>query len=244
MPAKIDITGHKYGRLTVLESAGHLEGRVKLTRAWRCQCECGNIVIAGTNELRNGNTNSCGCGRIIDETGKRYGRLTVIRRATKPNGQGACWLCVCDCGKEIITRGSNLRDGVTQSCGCLQIDNSRLAVMLPEGIAAMNNIIRRTRSNATERGYEYHLTREQLIELMQRNCYYCGASPSNCSRHPELNGEFIYNGVDRVDNTRGYTIDNVVPCCKYCNLAKRERTVEEFLEWIKRLHKNFAEPRS
>ena len=58
--------------------------------------------------------------RRIDETGNRYGRLTVLQPIEKlgPNNR-LVWLCKCDCGtqKEII--GKNLRSGNTKSCGCL-----------------------------------------------------------------------------------------------------------------------------
>lgn len=58
-----------------------------------------------------------------DETGKRYGRLRVIRRhIAKSDRREALWLCVCDCGKEKIAIGSNLRRGQCKSCGCLQVD--------------------------------------------------------------------------------------------------------------------------
>lgn len=50
--------------------------------------------------------------------GERYGRLTVIERAGRDAQRNALWLCKCDCGNEIITRGSSLRAGVTKSCGC------------------------------------------------------------------------------------------------------------------------------
>ena len=54
---------------------------------------------------------------------------------------------------------------------------------------------------------------------------------SNCG-----SGDFVYNGLDRVDNEKGYTIDNVVPCCKHCNYAKRNRSVEEFIDWIAQVY--------
>ena len=63
-----------------------------------------------------------------DLTGQRFGKLTVIERASKPEGvKGTAiyWLCKCDCGNEKIIRGSNLRNGMTQSCGCLIIKNGR-----------------------------------------------------------------------------------------------------------------------
>lgn len=58
-------------------------------------------------------------GKLIDETGNRYGKLTVIKRA--PNkGTAACWVCQCDCGNIVIIRGRDLRNQHTQSCGCLK----------------------------------------------------------------------------------------------------------------------------
>lgn len=92
--------------------------------AWVCQCECGNICIVGTKELRNGDTQSCGCLRdellTIDLTGQTFGKLTVIERApNKVKYDGAFWKCICSCGNTTITSGKRLRSGHTQSCGCL-----------------------------------------------------------------------------------------------------------------------------
>lgn len=58
---------------------------------------------------------------LKDETGNRYGRLTVLRRydTSKPSGVGAYWLCRCDCGREVAVLGAKLRNGNTRSCGCL-----------------------------------------------------------------------------------------------------------------------------
>lgn len=58
--------------------------------------------------------------RAIDETGNTYSRLTVIGRAGDSAGQKASWVCQCECGSVHITRGENLRNGRTKSCGCLQ----------------------------------------------------------------------------------------------------------------------------
>lgn len=67
--------------------------------------------------------------RLIDLTGRRFGRLTVLERAEDrftPKGlRQACWLCVCDCGTEKIVYGERLRKGWTTSCGCYQIDSTR-----------------------------------------------------------------------------------------------------------------------
>ena len=57
---------------------------------------------------------------LIDMTGQKYGRLTVIRYAGKAKDRHAKWLCLCECGKEVVVLGRSLRRGSTQSCGCLQ----------------------------------------------------------------------------------------------------------------------------
>ena len=58
--------------------------------------------------------------RLIDLTGQRFGRLSVLKRARDLRKGVPSWLCECDCGKETVVTGSNLRGGVTKSCGCLQ----------------------------------------------------------------------------------------------------------------------------
>lgn len=62
MPRFIDLTGHKYGRVTVLEKARGCTPDDPFI-LWRCRCECGTEFIARGSSLRNGNTKSCGCLR-------------------------------------------------------------------------------------------------------------------------------------------------------------------------------------
>ena len=120
----IDLTGEKYGKLTVLGIQKREKGKI----FWNCQCDCGNkISVVGTN-LKNGHTKSCGCSihqtpkNIQDLTGKRFGRLLVIEKGQtrKTNGgqSKATWKCQCDCGNFIEVDGEKLRKGHTTSCGC------------------------------------------------------------------------------------------------------------------------------
>jgi len=119
---RIEEAGNRYGKLLVIKAAkfrqsGHI--------FWHCHCDCGkNTVVSGCS-LRSGKSRSCGCARIppiqaIDETGNRYGRLLVIKKAQKRKRSHACWHCRCDCGKNIIVDGCQLRRGDTASCGCYQ----------------------------------------------------------------------------------------------------------------------------
>jgi hypothetical protein len=61
--------------------------------------------------------------KFIDLTGQRFGRLTVISRAYRNRQREWCWNCICSCGNHCVIKGSNLKAGHTQSCGCIRIEN-------------------------------------------------------------------------------------------------------------------------
>lgn len=174
-------------------------------------------------------------GKFINLMGQKFGRLTIVKRAGSDKWKNATWLCKCNCGREKIISGNDLREGNTKSCGCLKIEIHKIEF----GLANMRYAIRNYQNGAKERSIEWDLTEEQFEEITQKDCYYCGAKPNNKSYHFQagaINGSYIYNGLDRVDNTKGYTINNVVPCCKICNMAKNNLTLQEFKDWIKRTY--------
>jgi len=236
-----DLTGNRYGRLIVLK---RVENDKHGSTRWSCRCDCGNEKVISGSNLRSGKTISCGCfnsERIHkksanDLTGHRFGRLTVIERAGSQNKQPT-WLCKCDCGNEVVVLSGNLRRGNTKSCGCLH----REIIRLPKGMAAFHKVIYSMKANAKKRGYEWHLTNEQIAQLTKQPCHYCGAEPSQVCGDEKMYGNYIYNGIDRVDNTKGYTIDNVVPCCGACNRAKDVMTIDEFRLWNIRVYRRFAD---
>jgi hypothetical protein len=59
---------------------------------------------------------------MIDLVGQKIGKLIVIKQTGKNKGGNYKWLCLCDCGKETVIRGGDLRNGHTKSCGCLKIE--------------------------------------------------------------------------------------------------------------------------
>lgn len=101
--------------------------------------------------------------------------------------------------------------------------------------------------SAKKRGYDFELSKEEFSELVLGNCAYCGTPPINArqinaaKRSVWHEGETVMlNGVDRVDNSRGYTLDNVVTACTDCNYAKRDKTTEEFMAWLERIALKYA----
>ena len=64
--------------------------------------------------------------RIIDLTGQRFGRWKVLKKDTSPRkSTNAFWLCRCECGKEKVILSTALRNGESQSCGCLRSELNR-----------------------------------------------------------------------------------------------------------------------
>lgn len=131
----MDLTGQRFGRLTVLREGE----RRKKQRYWVCECECGNIKEVQQAHLRNGSIVSCGCKRkeYEDLTGQRFGRLTVIEEGKYDRMTGQItnkkwdlniryWVCQCDCGNVVEVAYTNLKNGNTQSCGCLLADTNKL----------------------------------------------------------------------------------------------------------------------
>lgn len=175
-------------------------------------------------------------GKLIDLTGKKFGRLTVIKRTGSNEGKRIIYLCKCECGKEKIIRGDNLRNGKTKSCGCLHNELAGGQNRLNPGVARMRALISIYKKRAKRQGLEWELTEKQFARTTKKDCFYCGAKPNNTSKHPECNGNYIYNGIDRVDNKKGYTLKNIVPCCKECNSAKKNFTLQEFKDWIKKIY--------
>lgn len=89
---------------------------------------------------------------------------------------------------------------------------------------------------------EWNLTLSEFSELIHQPCHYCGAEPStnnmwnNGAARVTANEVVKINGIDRIDSSKGYSMNNCVPCCHICNRMKSDLTTEEFLEHIKLLY--------
>lgn len=166
----------------------------------------------------------------LELVGKRFGRLLVLREMEERyNGRHCGYWVRCDCGREIKIRSFALVTRNTRSCGCLR----REMWQLPEGEAAKNDMYRNYLTSAKKTGRTWEIPLDKFKELIGKNCHYCGIAPANIWRAKRSN--FRYNGLDRVDNSKGYVLDNVVTCCGECNMAKKQRSVDEFISHCKRV---------
>jgi hypothetical protein len=150
------------------------------------------------------------------------------------------WLCKCACGTIRNVPQSRLLTNRTISCGCYRKELQFGRDNIPENGAAKNIIYRVYKnSSAKKRGIEFSLSYDELCQLISNNCHYCGSEPSNLLKFEKYTTpDFAYNGIDRVDNNKGYTIDNCVTCCHLCNWMKKDLSQEEFLSHINKICNN------
>lgn len=241
-----DLTTQRFGRFTVTRLTDKRTSR--RNAIWECICDCGNIRLIPTNLLTS--KSHCGCNKRarsqIDMRGQRIGRLLVGACYTGGIPKGSLWECLCDCGNIIYVSGSHLRAGQTKSCGCLI--REIMAVNIRKAIAArtksdeeadMRYLLTSYKQAAKVRGLCWELPIERFRWLIKQDCSYCGIPPYQ-ARNAERYRNTPYNGIDRVINSLGYTLENSVPCCGVCNKAKHTRNADEFREWILRaaLHLN------
>ena len=163
--------------------------------------------------------------RLIDLTGMKFGRLTVLYRVGE-TGE-AKWHCICDCGKEIDVCGHFLRSGEQKSCGCYSRDMAR----------------ERLTTHGQSKTKLYH-----VWHGMKQRCYYqkhisyqfygalgigvCDEWRNDYMKFYEWAMESGYEAglsIDRIDDTKGYSPENcrwVTPTDQACN--RRTNLVFEY----------------
>lgn len=200
MPQKlIDIKGCRFEKLTVIEYVGN--------EKWRCKCDCGNETFATGTSLRDGKRKSCGCDRktnLIDLSGKRFGRLTVIERDYSKKTR-VYWFCKCDCGNVVSVSGANLGRNVN-SCGCLRrettIKREKKHGKRHEKIYGVWCTMKSRCYNKNVKSYKnYGLRGIQMCEYWKNDfeTFYNWSMESGYAEGLE---------IDRIDNNKGYSPDN------------------------------------
>jgi len=186
-----------------------------------------------------------------DLVGKTFGRLTVesligysFKRKGDKNVHEPIYLLKCKCGTILQLPRVEFKYGNTKSCGCLrrEIVYERFSKNRTVSDYAFykTQLLNKYVHKAHSRGHEFALTLEQFDKLTNLPCHYCGAEPFTEYRYKKKDVELLYNGLDRVDNTKGYYPSNVVPCCKVCNFIKGSMEQSEFIEQVNRIQTHCA----
>jgi len=165
-----------------------------------------------------------------DITGLQFGKLVVYHIVGGKSGGRKIWLCRCSCGNTVETSSADLLRGHTKSCGCFQKSQASNASagsknpMYKGGVSrGKNKSFYNCKYGAKYRDIEFQLTKEDVSRLELENCYFCDDPPEPL------------NGIDRFDNDLGYTLDNCVPCCSFCNVAKNKHSAKLFIEKSKKI---------
>jgi hypothetical protein len=191
-------------------------------------------------------------GHSLNLTGKKIGKLTVIEMAPRSEDSGDrsnYWKSICECGNTHIARASWLNRCANRvepiSCGCeLKFTFSRRRTKTEDDFvaASIKTIIKNYKQSAKRKSYSFLLSKEEFTKFITSPCHYCGALETNthCVKNLTVNREFHYNGIDRMDNSKGYCLENCVTACMFCNYAKRTQSYDDFIVWINNLvkHKN------
>lgn len=243
-----DLTGKKFGMLTVLS----LNGRDKGGRAmWLCKCECGEHVVSDGYNLQSGHTASCGCMKYTAQYGKniigvKFGRATALRQFTE---DGYTKIeCICECGNKFISHRSSLVTGNTGSCGCLSRE------------ILLNRATTHGMSNARIYGIWSDMRSRCNLSTNYNYFRYGGRGISVCRDwegdlgFEHFNEWAINNGytedltIDRIDNDGPYSPGN----CRWtdmetqCNNRRNSRYLEyngrtmTLAQWAKELGLNYA----
>lgn len=181
--------------------------------------------------------------RRYDLIGQRFGRGTVIAKIGNDKNGCTIWELICDCGNHFTAITGNLNYRHVKSCGCYNYE-SRLPgikaaaekISLPYGEASFRELYRSYKAGAKNRKLQFEIEPEIFRNFTKQPCSYCGQLPSTVFSANRFSGEYIYNGIDRIDSTKGYVIGNLCTCCKTCNFAKRNMTKSDFLCWVERVY--------
>ena len=229
----------RFGMLTIIEYMGVVDHQSK----WLCKCDCGETKIYKTADLTRsrGGRQSCGClhttgNKLQGLEGLKFSHLEVIKFIGTDKRKHTLWLCRCDCNKECVVRGGDLNSGHVRSCGCY--NGSRIIPVIyncPDCGASLSSTattpavrcrkctylhLKATHAEviAAWRNIEWDLSIERVKELMQDMCMY--SDEGNC-----VLDRYGFVGLDRLDNTKGYTYSNSFPCCKKHNVDKCSMTL-------------------
>jgi hypothetical protein len=233
MNKDLEMIGKKFNDWTVV-SFSHVKQSIYRGKPksrgnyWNCVCKCGKERKLSNRALKT--SKSCGChfkrtqAKNKIKEGKTYGYLTVSEIIETGKWGIKCGV-KCVCGTEFEVSGRNLRrDNSNYSCGCI-------GIKLDETATGFNSVVGYYKVSANHRNLDFTLGIEEFKKLTDSPCHYCGIKESN------INRGYKYNGIDRIDSSKGYISENVVSCCKDCNIAKSTMSYEEYKSFIKRVYK-------
>lgn len=241
--------GHSYGCLKIIE-------RISKDRFKVCCNICGatfDLSLSALSGYKKNDTQHCKyCPK--ENVSRKYKPGEILGNCFELLSflGGNNWKVRCiKCGKEQVQSISNMKKHVKDTCYFCEHPNAERNPKSfggPKGVNLLpieeriynyySSRILEQNTHKDRKYKEWKLTISEFSELIYGDCYYCGAPPStdnswNTTNKRITDGkEIAINGIDRVDPNKGYTKDNCVSCCKYCNRMKSDLSLEEFYKKI------------
>lgn len=184
--------------------------------------------------------------KLIDLTGKKIGRLFIIKRYSDKGKKHIKWLCRCDCGVVKQVNGDALKRGLTKSCGCLRKDmgawnkgKTGMSSHMFRGKGELpSSLFSDIKYKAGKRGIEFNITIEELWELYLVQGFKCAISKQDIEF--EEKGYIQQNvcSLDRIDSKKGYVRGNVQWVDRRINFMKHSMSQKEFIDMCKTIANN------
>ena len=208
-----NLRGQKFGKWMVLYRT---ENNKNNKTRWVCQCSCekATIRLVETKSLKSNTSTNCGCERLKTISEKND------KLIHKRNEQGEIILKKCSRCKEWLPLDKFWKNKACKDGYCGECKNCQNT--------AKENRYNLYKKGARSRNLIFEIKKEDFYNLTQQPCVYCGSLEN-------------YNGLDRIDSSIGYIIENVVPCCSICNKMKLDHSKKFFFEHIKKIIKYLEE---
>lgn len=225
-----ELIGKQINSWTVVEYLG--KSLPKNIDVFKCTCECGNQRTVSKYDLAENRLTICQtCYKefkksksIEKKVGMRHGTF-IVTNFHSSDGIATFWEAVCDCGVKDIYNNNYLLSKRDDS-----VCPHNIPVNSPEDI-----LYNTYKSGALRRNFEFLISKEYFTSIISQKCHYCNSAPR--TKLKSGGKILIYNGVDRKDNTHGYTEANCLPCCRFCNGAKWTKSYEDFIIWLDKMAK-------
>lgn len=249
------IIGSKYGRFTVLE---FYKGDINKNRV-KVQCKCGETKEVGISALYSVTEHGTCCyakdksliptpTSVKDLTGQIIGRFTILDKAGLDKHNNREWIVQCKCGniKTMTTARLNNSSNNGHCCPRKKMPKKKSIKKIPTlkertWVLLSGKYQEKKKRHKAKNMSGVIMTREEYTKMALNECYYCGLEHSLVIEDRISEHIIKYNGIDRLDSDIGYTKDNSVACCYYCNRAKNTMTEKEFYEWVNKISCNLKQ---
>jgi 5-methylcytosine-specific restriction endonuclease McrA len=183
--------------------------------------------------------------KMID-IGTTFGNITITglpERFSTGKTVRMMFPCECKCGRKTKITGTELRKGKRTRCTYCAYRERPQSELRLTNLERMYNLSIVGRCKKTK--INNYLSIEDYSKIIKQDCYYCGEPPNKIhhlsKNRVALREDFYANGVDRLDSTKDYVIENCVACCKQCNIMKMDYTIKEFFTKIKTIYKKWQQ---